>query len=119
MKNLEFKEYTHYYDDADGDEQSSSVMAAVVDKGHVTRMVESEDGTVSRVSTKRYVATLDGRQALQLGDVVVETARPGVYDVLSAEQWAANGYELEDDSDAPTPDPKTVPAKKTAAAPAR
>jgi hypothetical protein len=115
VKELEFQTYVHYYDDEDGDEHSSTVEAAQVEKGHLTRMSEDENGVLSRVARKFYVQTLGDRVSLQLGDWVLKGYRPDVYDVLSAEQWAANGYELPEDAEAKTQDKPA--AKKVAASP--
>jgi hypothetical protein len=76
MKPFEFKEYTATTEDADGDQHESKVNAAVIGKDH----------------TGREVNTLTGQTQTREGDVLVETARPGVYDVLSKDVWEKTGY---------------------------
>jgi len=71
----EFKDYTATYEDADGDKHKSTVRAHVV--------TEATAGTV---------VTRTGTQDVDKGSVIVETDRPGVYDVLSADDWKGTGY---------------------------
>lgn len=86
MRNLEFQEYTATVEDADGDEHVSTVRAAVVDDG--TARVKNDQGN----PVAREVMTPTGPRPVAVGDVLVETERPGVYDYLTADQWAASGY---------------------------
>ncbi len=74
-KHLEFKEYTASIEDEDGDSHPFTVRAAVVTK-----------------DTARTVTTRVGTQKVNAGDAVIETERPGVYDVLAADSWKATGY---------------------------
>jgi hypothetical protein len=117
MKELEFKEHTHTYKDDDGDEHTTTVRAATVEKGHLSRLVEDDDGNLNRVARRFSVDTIGGRVPVQEGDVVVERDRPGLYDVLTADQWKGNGYELpKSDSEPAAP---TAPARPTTGPPAK
>lgn len=103
MKDLEFQEYTASVEDADGDSHDSTVRAAKItdDLVYIT-----DPNTGNRV--RREVMTPVGGRQVSLGDVYVETERPGVYDFLVADAWAATGYDDSADDDAP------APAKKAA-----
>lgn len=74
-KALEFEEFTAKIKDDDGDRHESKVRAA-----KVTR------------ETAGDVLTRTGVIAVKAGDVVVETDRPGVYDVHSEKTWKESGY---------------------------
>jgi len=86
MKNLEFKDYTGVVKDADGDEHSTTVRAAVVTDE--TARVKNDQGN----PIAREVMTPTGARPVAVGDVLVETDRPGVYDYLTADAWASTGY---------------------------
>lgn len=78
MRDVEFKNYSAKYEDADGDEHTSTVRAHVADKD-----------TADALGT---VATRTGSHDVRKGDVLVETDRPGVYDVHSSKSWDDIGY---------------------------
>lgn len=89
MKELEFQDYSHTYQDDDGDPHTTTVRAAKVDKGHVT----GSNGDGGRRPVNRYVTTIDGQQRLlRAGDVVVETSNPNTYDVHDEKSWNSTGY---------------------------
>lgn len=91
MKALDFKDVEGQYEDIDGDTQTSTIRAAVVDDDLAYVTVLNSEG--DRVKRRREVTLRDGTaRALVSGDVVVATERDGVYDVLSADQWSATAY---------------------------
>lgn len=71
----DFQEYTATVDSGDG-EQESTVQAA----------------TVTAEQAGNDVNTRAGVQSVNEGDVLVQTEQPGVYDVLSADDWSGTGY---------------------------
>lgn len=85
-KELDFQDYKATTEDADGDKHESTVRAAVVTKETAT--VKNADGR----DVPREVVTPTGSRTVQVGDVLVETDRPGVYDYLGADAWASTGY---------------------------
>lgn len=91
MKALDFTEFTGDYEDVDGDKQTSTIKAAVVDDSTAYVTILNSEG--DQVKRRREVTVRDGSaRALLSGEVVVETGKPGVYDVLTAEQWASTAY---------------------------
>lgn len=106
MKHLKFEDVTATYEDADGDEHDSTVRAAVVSAE--LAMIDYENSEGVRVKRRREVITRDGSaHKLNVGDVVVETEKPGVYDVHSADSWKLTGYGAERDTAEPAPDADT------------
>lgn len=87
MKDVEFKEYSAKYKDADGDEHTSTVRAHVADK-------ETADilGTVLSHA---------GPHVVRNGDVLIETERPHFYNVQTGKAWDEAGYVEGDGSSAP------------------
>lgn len=85
-KELDFQDYKATVEDSDGDKHESTVRAAVVTKETAT--VKNADGR----DVPREVVTPTGSRTVQVGDVLVETDRPGVYDYLGADAWASTGY---------------------------
>lgn len=75
MAKREFVEFTGVGQDADGEDVESTI------KAHV----------VTKETAGEYVGR-DGNAQVREGQVLIETDRPGIYDVLSAEQWAGTGY---------------------------
>lgn len=71
----EFQEFTGIGTDQDGEDSESTITAHVVTK-----------------DTSGEVTTRTGNETVRAGSVLVETDRPGIYDVLSADQWASTGY---------------------------
>jgi hypothetical protein len=116
MKDLEFNDYSHTYQDDDGDPHTTTVRAAKVDKGHVT----GSNGDGGRRPVNRYVTTIDGGQRLlRAGDVVVETSNPNLYDVHDEKAWNSTGYagakteyDYDDGSDDTDDDADNVPAEE-------
>lgn len=76
MKPIDFKEFTAKVKDNDGDEHESTVLAHVVTNDTQGRSVATRTGSYETVE----------------GNVLVQTDRPGVYDVLSADAWKGTGY---------------------------
>jgi hypothetical protein len=74
MSGLEFKEYNSDGSVVEDTGSEDSIRAAIVDND------ETE------------VVTRDGSAIVNKGDVIVETDRPGVYDVISADNWNDTGY---------------------------
>lgn len=110
MRELEFKEYSAKVTDADGDDHTVISRAAAVD----AETAKSIGDVQTRIGTQR----------LNDGDYVVETSRPGVYDVFSAKDWEANGFQSGDSPSGPSVNeqenqsdseesPKTNPRKAT------
>lgn len=91
MAELEFKEYKGTGKDADGNDIESTVRAAQATEA--SRVTE-------RGQTGRDVRT---------GEYVVETDRPGVYDVLSEDQWNNTGY----GGSSPGPSPASTEKNRT------
>lgn len=90
-----FADYQAETEDDDGDKHTSTVRAHVI---------EDDDW-------KGYqVPTIAGTATLRKGDAVIETDRPGVYDVLPKDAWESTGY-----ADKPTAS-KRASARKTASA---
>jgi hypothetical protein len=85
-KRLEFNDYTASVEDSDGDVHEHTVRAAVVTDD--TAYVYNDEGN----RRPREVMTPTGGKAVSVGDVLVETEKPGVYDYLSADAWASTGY---------------------------
>lgn len=75
MKVPEFADYTAKTKDDDGDEHESTVRAHVVTK-----------------DTAGAYNTRVGSENVPEGSVLVETDRPGVYDVHTADAWKTTGY---------------------------
>jgi hypothetical protein len=75
MADREFTEYEGTGSDQDGEDVTSTVRAHVVTK-----------------DTAGEVTTRTGNQNVSVGQVLVETDRPGVYDVLSADEWDSTDY---------------------------
>lgn len=111
MKNLKFKEVTASYEDADGDEHESTVRAAVVTDDLAMIDFTNDEGVQAR---RRREVTDRGGNAVRLnvGDVVVETEKPGVYDVHSADAWKSTGYAASPDAA-----PESTPARAAPSAP--
>ena len=75
---LKFSEYDAPIVDEDGDDTGdvSTVRACVL-------------------TEKTEINTRTGAQVVPKGSVVIETDRPGTYDVLTGDQWKATGYGAE------------------------
>lgn len=82
MRELDFQEYSAKVKDEDGDEHTVVCRAASVD--------DETAKSIGEVQTRIGVQRLNG------GDYVVETSRPGVYDVFSAKAWENNGFQQGD-----------------------
>lgn len=76
-KNFDWQDYTAKYKDADNDEQTSTVRAAVVTKDTANREVRNNLGKPVTVTE---------------GDVIVDYGDPDRYTVHSAEEWKSAGY---------------------------
>jgi hypothetical protein len=84
MSNLAFDDYHHTYKDVHGNDNTTTVRAHVVTTD--TAKVRDTDGrTISR-----EVATRTGSVTVKPGDVMIETERPGQYDVQTADEWAGS-----------------------------
>ncbi|HET7414760.1 MAG TPA: hypothetical protein VFI97_03590 [Arthrobacter sp.] len=93
MKDLVFEDVTADYKDQDGDEHQHTVRACTItdELAEIPVTVQTDNGPI-RVKVGRQVNTRTGPVVVHAGDVVVETDRPGIYDVHSEESWASTGY---------------------------
>lgn len=76
MKGFDFTSQDAKIKDSDGDVQTHSVTAAVASKNHAGQEVQTRTGV----------------HVVREGDVLVQTERPGVYDVHTADGWKQNAY---------------------------
>ncbi|SRR6266496_1963999 len=99
-KELDFQEYSATITDDDGDEHTTTVRAAVI-TDDLVYLIDPNTGN----KVRREVKTPTGGRQVSLGDVYVETERPGIYDYLTGEAWATTGYGGVDDTSDETPKP--------------
>jgi len=111
-KELAFEDHTAIITDADGDERTHVISAAIVTKetAMVTRLNERNEV----VTSPREVSTISGARQLHENDVVVRTSNPNVFDVHSSDTFKETGYERKnkgDDARSNTTDASVLSAK--------